>query len=76
MTKVHKSTKQDAIYVEDLYDDNVTLRDENERLRALLRRLYEWDHMASAADGAYWRNEISKVLGRDKDGPRGMGHVP
>jgi hypothetical protein len=40
------------------------LRAENERLRALLRRLYEWDHMDSAADGAFWRSEIDKALGR------------
>jgi len=43
------------------------LRAENEWLRALLRRLYEWDHMDSAGDGPFWRGEINKALGRGKD---------
>ena len=46
----------------------VSRADENERLRSLLRRLFEWDHMASAADGPYWRSEIEKALGNSKDG--------
>jgi hypothetical protein len=41
------------------------LRAQNERLRLLLWRLYEWDHMASAADGPYWRSEIEKALGKE-----------
>jgi len=49
----------------DLYERAVIERAE---LRALLRRLYEWDHMDSAADGDFWRGEIDKALGRDKDG--------
>jgi hypothetical protein len=35
---------------------------EVERLRALLQRIAEWDHMDSAADGPYWRSEIDKAL--------------
>jgi cell division septum initiation protein DivIVA len=37
--KMDKSTKPDAIYVDDLYDDNVALRAENERLRAALEEV-------------------------------------
>lgn len=37
-------------------------REQREQLRGLLQRLYEWDHMASAGDGPYWRGEIDKVL--------------
>ena len=40
----------------------VAAEDSGERLRALLRRLYEWDHMDSAGDGPYWRSEIERVL--------------
>jgi hypothetical protein len=29
----------------------------------LLRRLQQWDHMQSAADGPYWLSEIAKVVG-------------
>lgn len=29
---------------------------------ALLRRLREWDHMDTAADGSYWRGEIDRAL--------------
>ena len=36
-------------------------------LRALLQRLYEWDHMDGAGDGPYWRDEIDKALGRHKE---------
>ena len=42
----------------------LSLRAENERLRALLQRFYEWDHMDGAGDGPYWRDEIDKALGR------------
>ena len=31
----------------------------------LLRRLRQWDHMASAADGPYWIREIDAALGED-----------
>lgn len=36
----------------------------SERMQAdyLLRRISSWDHMDTAADGAYWRGEIEKVL--------------
>lgn len=44
------------------HDEEAKLRAENERLRTLLQRLYEWDHMDSAADGVFWRSEIDKVL--------------
>ena len=30
----------------------------------LLRRLSEWDHMDTAGDGAYWRQEIDAFLAR------------
>lgn len=56
------------LYALPLVDAYEELRAEIERLRALLRRLFEWDHMASAADGPYWRSEIEKVLGQPKDG--------
>jgi len=35
---------------------------EIDRLRSLLYRVYEWDHLASAADGSFWREEIRKAL--------------
>ena len=41
---------------------------ENERLRALLLRIRDWDHMDTAGDGAYWRSEINKALQSDLDG--------
>lgn len=31
--------------------------------RQLLFRIQEWDHMDTAADGAYWRGEIQNLLG-------------
>jgi hypothetical protein len=27
----------------------------------LLKRIHEWDHMDTAADGSYWRAEIEKL---------------
>lgn len=33
------------------------------KLRHLLRRIAGWDHMDTAADGAYWRSEIAKAVG-------------
>jgi hypothetical protein len=48
---------QHALRVEDL-------EQQVERLRTLLRRIYEWDHMDTAADGPYWRSEIDKALAR------------
>jgi regulator of replication initiation timing len=47
-----------------LVESNDKLRAENKELRVLLQRIYEWDHMDSAADGPYWRSEIDKALGR------------
>lgn len=35
-----------------------------ETLRALLRRLLEWDHLDGSADGPMWRREIERVLDR------------
>lgn len=35
---------------------------ERNRLRGLLRRIHDWDHMDSAGDGAYWRREIVAAL--------------
>jgi uncharacterized coiled-coil DUF342 family protein len=46
--------------------ESVMLEEKVERLRALLRRLYEWDHMDSSSDGPFWRGEIDKALGRSK----------
>lgn len=42
----------------------MSLKQDNEAARELLRRLYNWDHMDTAGDGAYWRGEIDKVLRR------------
>jgi hypothetical protein len=33
-----------------------------ERLAGALRRIRAWDHMDTAADGAFWRAEIDKLL--------------
>lgn len=33
-----------------------------ERMRDLLVRLREWDHLDEAGDGAFWRAEIDAVL--------------
>ena len=35
-------------------------------LRSLLLRIREWDHLDSAADGAFWKREIDKALQEDK----------
>ncbi len=32
------------------------------RVRALLQRIREWDHLDSAADGPFWKREIDRVL--------------
>ena len=36
------------------------------RLRELLLRIREWDHLDSAADGPFWKHEIDKALQEDK----------
>lgn len=46
-----------------LLDEVERLQADNARLRGLLRRIHGWDHMDSAADGTYWRSEITKELG-------------
>lgn len=31
-------------------------------MERLLQQIYHWDHMDTAADGAYWRHEIEGVI--------------
>ena len=38
------------------------LRETVKRLAAALREIRAWDHMDTAADGAFWRAEIDKLL--------------
>ena len=48
-------------------EDFAWLRAENERLRALLKRISEWDALSGTVapygDGPYWRREIANALG-------------
>lgn len=39
------------------------LVDEVKKLRNLLRRIHQWDHMDSAADGKFWRGQIDEAIG-------------
>lgn len=41
----------------------VALREERDRLRRLLEQIRQWDHLATAGDGAYWRDAIDRALG-------------
>ena len=40
----------------------VPAQDGEERLRAVLTRLLEWDHFDAAGDGPFWRREIIAAL--------------
>jgi uncharacterized small protein (DUF1192 family) len=51
--RVHKSGKQDAIYVDDLYDENVVLRAEIERLTAQLEITQEYARTIYASAEKY-----------------------
>jgi len=42
---------------------------DNAALREMLRRLSEWDHMDTAADGTYWRSEIAAALASQQEKP-------
>ncbi len=50
--------------IENMWIDNCweEVLDYIKELESLLDSIYKWDHMDTAADGKYWRNEIEKVL--------------
>jgi len=37
-----------------------------DELANLLRRIRQWDHLDSAADGPYWKREIDAALAENK----------
>ncbi len=38
---------------------------ENVRMKELLKRMLEWDHLNAAADGEYWKREIQSAVDDD-----------
>lgn len=50
------------------YDRMRAIADHLEKMESTLKRIGEWDHMDTAADGPYWRQEIAAALGSDNEG--------
>jgi hypothetical protein len=42
------------------------LRADNQALRRVVARVLEWDHLDAAADGPFWRAQLSAALGQER----------
>jgi len=64
MARVEELEKLDFILSKERADaaESAVLRFRVDDLERLLGRLFRWDHMDTAADGAYWRVEIAAAL--------------
>jgi hypothetical protein len=53
----------------------MTEQQQIEELRALLKRISEWDMMDVAADGPFWRREIQRVLDHSIDASQMIARI-
>lgn len=57
-----ETVNRKSLYLDDLRARAEAAESRAARYAELLQRLFQWDHMDTAADGPYWKSEIAACL--------------